>query len=567
MGTDLSNAMNNERREKLITRYLEDPSDARACQALEAEFAADPTLRVSLDEIRQVILLLQSLPKESVPKSFATELVSRLARSPKDRRVSDAREPSSAALREERASLLNGEPSVLFEKNVEDSAETRREIEEMKRVRDLLGQLPGQGAPKEFRGQLLEKLRAEMELSANMASKQESAVSENGSVPLAELLTAYLDDELGDRRRALVARELSESSKARRMVREHEQVRQILGQLPRERAPGSLVRGVMDEVALEAEPQRAAEIFVADGSPFVPPPRPLAARLPGDDSWRGGWAFLGVAGTVAAALALFISMRGESLIRLSPRDATVPSISSRESVTSRPGESRKAKPRVELETPGGSERPPLFADASEGEEPKESAHVVLDDGPIALASLASLDDEELRDLEQRTIQLWSNDAAHAGQRLWIVLNDNQVTATEVPRGSSSDPVTIEVRLTAHQLAEVLDDLSFAERNRPLFVRVGMSGGVHQAVEPAVAAVPVDTIFRPVDPLVMPVDERGRPMPKLPDPPPISNAADHAGSNRVDSGEAAEAKKPPARSLSDRFLVRLQLRSEGIEERK
>lgn len=93
-------------------------------------------------------------------------------------------------------------------------------------------------------------------------------------------------------------------------------------------------------------------------------------------------------------------------------------------------------------------------------------------------------------------------------RLWIVLNDNEAsirtTSPEAGDDSEADgqaDTTIEASVSPHQLADILRDLVYAEKNRQLFARVDVEddlsvdgaqsvGAKHQLVARIETANPV-----------------------------------------------------------------------------
>ncbi|MFO0946906.1 MAG: hypothetical protein U1D30_13335 [Planctomycetota bacterium] len=565
--------MNADRREKLIARYLEDPSSEEARRALETACATDPTLRRSVDEIQQVIRFLESLPKESVPDGFAAELLSQLAPSPANSTPpgfaadGDPKTSDADRWKEVLHAYLDDESSAderrNIEQNLERSPAMRREFEEWKRVQALLGSLPMINAPEAFADQLLCNLTSESNTSEGTRSArgEEKGGRRKVESPFPEILTAYLDGELSQRRRNLVEEKLAESSQARRALQEHDKVRKTLGRLPRMVAPQGLLQNTMEKIA--AESTAAKREISKERVPFVVSPRPLIRREIPRRSWHAPGVLMTLS-SIAAALVLLLSASWRPLWNSINSEDKAPVPAANGNLARSSGSKSRDNGDAAWETNSSTRshaanplaNPPIPEDA------KDPSHPAVDAGPVALDALASLGEEELRDLEQRTIQLWSSDAVKASQRLWIVLNDNQISATEVATAAKDIPSTIEVQLTARQLEEVLDDLVFAERNRPLFVRVGMSSGVQQAIEPALAAAPVDTVFRPIEPLVMPVDDKGRPVPKLPPIP--SNPVDKQKSE----GDMEKEGKPiPPKNLADRFLVRLQLRSDVEAEQK
>lgn len=454
--------MKPDRWREWLNEYLDGELDAACRRRVEDGLAGDPAAARLLDELRRTKAALAALPRRAAPADAAPRLQRRLRAFAHMLLSAYADDQLSPRWRARVEAWLRGRP--------DDSGDRLAgALAALRAVKEQLGSLPREPAPPELLGRLLERLQRDAS-----AKSPPTAGTGNPSVRASDLLLeAYVDGELAPEERQRVEQMLQRSRRARRRLAEIQGITASLRDLPRQPAPPA---------ALTSFAARPAEVAVRSA-----PSRP---------SWRAAT----VAGlSLAASIALAV-IGGREWVG-----------NSRELAVVLPSQTVEPKARQSLEEVAGTDRlwrraagqaaPSAGAMAKEGRSADfRSEEDLADQGPIdraerevaadggALDDLADLPRDELDGLDQGTIRLFCRDPARAGERLWIVLADNEVAPVRDAKSASGDatdelsasegarpeePIAtvVEVEVSPARLANVLRDLASAERGQPLFAAV------------------------------------------------------------------------------------------------
>lgn len=454
--------MKPERWREWLNEFLDDELDVARRRLVEEGLAGDPAAARRLDELRRTKAALAGLPRHAAPAEAAPRLQRRLRALAQMLLAAYADDQLSPRWRVRVEAWLRARP--------EDSGEPLAGwLVALRAVKEQLGSLPREPAPPELLGRLLERLQRE----ASAPSPTKAGTGKPSVRDIDLLLQAHADGELGPEERQRVEQMLQRSPRARRRLAEIQGIIASLRDLPRQPAPPAAL------------------------APFAA--RPAAAAVRSAPSRPSGRAALVAGLSLAASIALAV-IGGREWVG-----------NSREVAVVSPSQSVGPTAPRSLEEGAGTDR--LWRRAagqaaqSDGAMAKEgrladfrNAENLADQGSVergereaaaaggALDELAELPRDELEGLDQGTIRLFCRDPARAGERLWIVLADNEVAPVrdaKSARGEGADELAVsegarpeepsasvvEVELSPARLANVLRDLASAERGQPLFAAV------------------------------------------------------------------------------------------------
>lgn len=442
---------------KKLSAYLDGELSLAEKLAVERALAKDTQLAKHLAELKTLTSLLQSLPRVSAPAATIRKLLKRIVRS--DRSLVDAYFDQE----------LSGREKQIVERYLLPRPKAKEALKETERTSGALDALPRMRAPEDSQARLLASL-ANDEILADLPSGDaipaNTAKPPGKRRPYHELLSAYLDNELPASLRPTIEKKLRESANARRVLGELEALRAMLQSLPHQPAPpqatGRLLRKLRSETASRAIPETAAASLDLGWS--AAESGSARRHVLGRSKVQR---IVGVCVSTAVALGFLFMLpgiwHGTSPVPLADStEILAPPAAPAEAIYVKDSGPRTEPSEVRALPEPGLAIEPQWADLSENQD-------------LPIEGLAGLSLVELAKLDGGNIRLWSGNTATALDRLWIVLHDNEASIRTDESSSEVNPpreqTTIVASISPLQLAEILRDLIYAEKNRQLFARV------------------------------------------------------------------------------------------------
>ena len=481
--------MNDERLDRLFSSYLDGELTEAERRLVEHEIRRPGSSAVlRIQELRRTAQILADLPRSSVPSGFARELMERVYRE-----AGAPPDEISASLLQQLlddpelylSAYADGELSDRERREVEDYLliweDHRATLDAIRRVKGVVADLPVESLSGEQREAILKRLVDESGGDEDVEWDDAPLSDESGRPskrPFKELLSAYLDGEVDERRRKRVERRLKSSPRVRLALKRYARVRALLRELPRHRAPAGLLDCVLtaiheEQASPRSEPVKVMAVADNDDVGYFAdlPPRCRPVRRDRYAVYR----LFGYGAVAAAVVVAMLMVDVPALLRPSPvAPVEIVKILTPLPVDRTPAPARPVnRPPTELASSPAVARP-----TAPDSKPATSVEAVVksQDGQnldrpglnLPVERLSRLRPGEILELDGQQISLLCLDVQKTYTQLRVVLMTHAVSS-QPEEGSlaeaevSPNTYMVEVAASAETLGKVFADLGWREQ--------------------------------------------------------------------------------------------------------